>query len=137
MNLPKSTLERDPRLSTVHLRPGGWSTVCAALAAHFPAVGSDQWLERIARGLVLDGEGAAITPLTPYRAGLCIRYYRDVPDEQPIPGTETVLHRDEHLLVVDKPHFLPVVPSGRFVEQTLLRRLLQNVLVKQQLSCTV
>ena len=53
-----------------------------------------------------------------------MHYYREVSDEQPIPGRETVLHQDEHLLVVDKPHFLPVMPGGRFVEQTLLRRLL-------------
>ncbi|MEO8746278.1 MAG: pseudouridine synthase [Rhodanobacter sp.] len=125
MNLPESNLAHDPLLSKVHLRPGGWSTVWAALAAHFPAVGSAQWLKRIQRGYVLDMDGAAITPHTPYRAGLCIGYYREVPDEQPIPGSETVLHRDEHVLVVDKPHFLPVVPSGRFVEQTLLRRLLR------------
>lgn len=126
MNLPESTLARDPRLSTVHLRAGAWLTVWAALAAHFPAVGSDRWLERIQRGRVLDGDGAVITRHTPYRAGLRIGYYREVPDEEPIPGTETVLHRDDHLLVVDKPHFLPVMPSGRFVEQTLLRRLLQR-----------
>ena len=30
---------------------------------------------------------------------------------------------DEHLLVVDKPHFLPVTPSGHYVSQTLLAKL--------------
>jgi len=34
-----------------------------------------------------------------------------------------VLYQDEHLLVADKPHFLPVTPTGRFVQQTLLVRL--------------
>ena len=127
MKLPASTtLAHDPRLSTVHLQPGAWPTVWAALAAHFPAVGGARWLERIQRGRVLDGEGAAVTAHTPYRAGLCIRYYREVPDEQPIPGRERVLYRDDHLLVVDKPPFLPVVPAGRFVEESLLRRLLRQ-----------
>jgi tRNA pseudouridine32 synthase/23S rRNA pseudouridine746 synthase len=48
-------------------------------------------------------------------------------DESPIPFTETVLHVDEHLVVADKPHFLPVTPAGSFVEQTLLRRLIHRL----------
>ena len=35
----------------------------------------------------------------------------------------SILHIDEHLIVVDKPHFLPVIPSGRFLRETLLTRL--------------
>lgn len=50
-------------------------------------------------------------------------YYREVESEPAIPFEETVLHRDEHLLVVDKPRFLPVVPAGRFLQETLLARL--------------
>src|SRR3546814_2730834 len=38
-------------------------------------------------------------------------------------SSDLVLYRDAHLLIADKPHFLPVVPSGRFVQQTLLVRL--------------
>lgn len=44
-------------------------------------------------------------------------------DEPVIPFTEAVLHVDEHLVVADKPHFLPVTPAGAYVEQTLLHRL--------------
>ena len=50
-------------------------------------------------------------------------YYREVPNEAPIPFEEVVLYRDEHLLVVDKPHFLPVVPSGGYLAETVLVRL--------------
>src|SRR3546814_5650813 len=52
-----------------------------------------------------------------------LRYFREVPDEEPIPFRETVLHADDDLWVVDKPHFLPVVPAGRHVAETLLARL--------------
>jgi tRNA pseudouridine32 synthase/23S rRNA pseudouridine746 synthase len=94
----------------------------------FPAIGREQWLDRIERGRVLDAQGVAITPQTPHhRTGLRIHYYREVPDEVPIPFTETVLHMDEHLVVADKPHFLPVTPSGGFVEETLLRRLIRRL----------
>jgi tRNA pseudouridine32 synthase/23S rRNA pseudouridine746 synthase len=118
---------RDPQASTVHLPSGAWTTVVDALCARFVAIGRAQWLDRIARGRVLDEQGIAVTPQTPYRAGLCIHYYREVADEPPIPFTETVLHVDEHLVVSDKPHFLPVTPAGSFVEQSLLRRLIHRL----------
>ena len=52
-------------------------------------------------------------------------YYRETSrDSEPrIPFDEKILHVDEHLIVVDKPHFLPVTPSGRFLHETLLTRL--------------
>lgn len=124
MSLPPSI--RPLRASTVHLPAGAWATVLDSLCERFPAIGRAHWLDRIARGRVLDGLGAAITPQTPYREGMCIRYYREVEHEPPIPFTETVLHVDEHLLVADKPHFLPVTPAGRFVEETLLARLIRR-----------
>jgi tRNA pseudouridine32 synthase/23S rRNA pseudouridine746 synthase len=49
-----------------------------------------------------------------------------VPDEPRIPFDETVLHHDAHLLVADKPHFLPVTPSGAHVHETLLGRLIRR-----------
>ena len=50
-------------------------------------------------------------------------YYRDVPHEDPLPVAHTLLHRDEHLVVIHKPHFLPTTPGGRFVQETALVRL--------------
>jgi tRNA pseudouridine32 synthase/23S rRNA pseudouridine746 synthase len=43
--------------------------------------------------------------------------------EPEIPFEEGILFRDDHLLVADKPHFLPVTPSGLYLHQTLLNRL--------------
>ena len=126
MTPPAASMKRDPRRSTVHLRPGPWSTVWAALVARFPRVGATAWLERIGRGRVLDGDGIPVTLQTPCRPGMRISYFREVPDEQAIPGAVAVLYHDEHLLVADKPPFLPVMPSGRYLEQTLLRRLLRQ-----------
>lgn len=113
--------------STLHLPPGSWATVLDCLVAHFPAIGREQWLDRIARGRVLDGAGVPITPSTPYREGLRIRYFREVAEELPIPFVETVLHADAHLVVADKPHFLPVTPAGGFVQETLLARLIRRL----------
>ncbi len=125
--MPRSTFRRDTHASTVHLPAGDWASVLDALCARFAAIDRDTWLDRIARGRVLDGQGVAITPHTPYRAGLRIHYYREVEEETPIPFIETVVYADEHLVVADKPHFLPVTPAGGFVEQTLLRRLIRRL----------
>lgn len=113
--------------STLRLPPGPWTTVLECLCAHFAAVDSRTWRDRIARGRVLDAHGLPINDSTPYRVGLAIRYYREVGDEPPIPFAETILHADDDLLVVDKPHFLPVTPAGAYVAQTLLARMIVHL----------
>ncbi|MES2820298.1 MAG: pseudouridine synthase [Pseudomonadota bacterium] len=111
------------RPSTLHLPAGPWATVLEGLCGHFPGISCETWRERMARGRVLDMQGVAIEPQQPYREGLRLQYFREVADETPIPFVESVLYADEHLVVADKPHFLPVTPAGEYVEQTLLARL--------------
>lgn len=112
--------------STLHLPAGRWPTVLDCLCAHFPAFGREVWLDRFARHRVLDEQGQPLRADHPYREGLRVRYFREVPDEARIPFEEQVLFQDEHLLVVDKPHFLPVVPAGSYVRETLLSRLVER-----------
>ncbi len=112
--------------STLQLPPGTWPTVLDCLCERFPSVSRVQWLERMARGRVIDGEERCLTPETPHRVGLEVHYYREVPDEAPIPFDEVVLHEDSDLLVADKPHFLPVTPVGPHVHETLLGRLIRR-----------
>ena len=112
--------------STVVLPPGAWVTVLDCLVDRFPAISRAQWENRFARARVLDERGVPLTPEHPYRRGLRVHYYREVPLERPIPVQERILHLDDHLLVADKPHFLPVTPAGEFVEETLLRRLIRE-----------
>ncbi|WMN15986.1 pseudouridine synthase [Pseudomonas piscis] len=112
--------------STLYLPPGPWATVLDCLCDHFKAISREQWLDRFARGRVLDGQGQPIAVELAYREGLLIHYFREVPNEKVIPVQETVLYADEHLVVADKPHFLPVTPAGEYVEQTLLRRLIRR-----------
>ena len=112
--------------STLHLPAGPWPTVLDGLCAHFPAIGREAWLDRFARQRVQDEQGRPLPADHPYREGLRIRYFREVMNEARIPFEEQVLYRDEHLLVVDKPHFLPVVPAGGYVRETLLHRLVER-----------
>lgn len=110
--------------SRLQLPPGPWLTVLEALAAIFPSVPHAVWQQRFARGLVLDAMALPLSADAAYREGALVQYYREVPAEVPIPFTEQVLHVDAHLVVADKPHFLPVTPAGGHVEHTLLARLI-------------
>lgn len=93
------------------------------LTQQFPAVARPVWESRLARGEVADDRGRPLRADTACRQNAKIFYYRELPPETPIPFEETILHADAHLLAVDKPHFLPVTPSGRFLQETLLVRL--------------
>lgn len=105
------------------LPAGPWPTLLAFLCERFPAVGQAQWQQRMATGGVLDSQGQPLAPEQPYQAGTRIWYYRSVAAEPKVPFEEVILHQDGHLLVVDKPHFLPVQPAGPFVRETLVARL--------------
>lgn len=113
--------------STVHLPDGDWPTVLEALCARFPRITRAQWQGRMIRGLVFDAHGHAIDVDHAFRAGMRVHYFREVEAEPPIPFTEVVLHADEHIVVVDKPHFLPVMPAGVHVRETLLTRLIERL----------
>ncbi|MEO8011693.1 MAG: pseudouridine synthase [Dokdonella sp.] len=112
--------------STLQLPPGKWSSVLDCLCERFPAISREKWLERFARGRVHDQHGTILAADHPFRVGLLVHYYREVADEAPIPFVESIVYADEDLLVVDKPHFLPVAPTGRHVEHTLLTRLVRR-----------
>lgn len=109
--------------SYLWLPEGQWPDLLTFLLARFPDVAEASWRDRMARGEVRDGAGAVLAPDSAFRRGMQIFYYRELAAETPIPFKEEVLFMDQHLLVVDKPHFLPMIPSGRFLHETLLVRL--------------
>ena len=109
--------------SCVGLPAGHWRTITDFLVERFPAIAREVWLERMANKLVIDEFGALVTPEGPYPSHMRIYYYRAVDVEQRIPFEEAVLYQDAHLVVADKPHFLPVTPAGHYLQETLLVRL--------------
>ena len=112
--------------SRLQLPPGNWVSLLEGLCARFPRIDRLQWESRFARGRVQDAQGRALAADMPWQVGLEIRYFREVADEPVIPFVETILHHDAHLLVADKPHFLPTAPAGAFVRETLLARLVER-----------
>ncbi|MDB5868301.1 MAG: pseudouridine synthase [Polaromonas sp.] len=109
--------------SCVGLPAGSWPTFTDFLVERFPAIARQTWLERMAAGLVADEFGGLVTAERPYRGHMRLYYYRALPQEPRIPFEAAVLFQDAHLVVADKPHFLPVTPSGRYLQETLLVRL--------------
>ena len=109
--------------SCVALPHSGAGTMLQFLADRLPAVGVEVWRQRMAAGDVIDEHGVVITPERCFEPGLRLYYYRSLADEPVLPFQERVLYLDEHLLVADKPHFMPVTPSGPYLQSTLLVRL--------------
>jgi len=109
------------------LPPGQWPDLLTYLLQRFPAVSEPGWRARFLRGLVCDEAGQALTVHSPYLPGRVVFYYRELPSEPVIPFQAQILFEDEHLLVADKPHFLPVTPAGRFLSETLLTRLRREI----------
>ena len=102
---------------------GAWATALDFLSERLPQVSRDEWRRRLLARQVLDGAGQAVSPETPLQAGQFLHYFRHIPDEAPILFEEHIVFQDDWLVVADKPHFLPVTPAGRFVQQSLLVRL--------------
>lgn len=100
-----------------------WPLLIDFLSARLSAVSREAWAHRLARGEVLDDAGQPLPPGAVFTPGVRVYYYRELDHEPVVPFEEAVLHQDEHLLVADKPHFLPVTPGGRYVQQSLLVRL--------------
>ena len=111
--LPKRTNENS----------GKWKTILDFLLDEFPFLSEDIFKERMNRGEIVSHEGEVFNPSSPYQAEIHVFYYREVPDEVTLPFEENILFKDEHIIVVDKPHFIPVTPIGRCVRESLLSRL--------------
>ncbi len=105
------------------LPPGSWLTIRDFLVQRFPGIPAETWAARIQAGEVRDEHGAWVSGERAYQPQLRIYYYRALATEPRIPFDEVVVFQDDYLVVADKPHFLPVIPSGRYVQETLLVRL--------------
>jgi tRNA pseudouridine32 synthase / 23S rRNA pseudouridine746 synthase len=107
--------------SRVAVSAGPWTTVLDFLQARLPA--ATDWPERLARGDVLHAHGEPAKAVEPAHSGLLLWYWRQPPAEAAIPFDIEVLYQDAHIVVVDKPHFMPVTPGGRHLHETVLVRL--------------
>jgi tRNA pseudouridine32 synthase/23S rRNA pseudouridine746 synthase len=116
-------IAKQPSVVTLPAAPAPYPSIVEFLCRAFPGISHDQWAQRLRAGKVLDDRGRPINADTPYSPSKRIFYFREVENEPVIPFTEQILFQDGGILVADKPHFLPVIPGGRYVEECLLNRL--------------
>jgi tRNA pseudouridine32 synthase/23S rRNA pseudouridine746 synthase len=100
-----------------------WPSLLDALAQRLPNIGRAEWAQRLAHGDVVDAQGQPLRADSPCTSGQRVHYWRQVAQEPDLPFAHTVLYQDAHLVVADKPHFVPVTPSGPYVQSSLLVRL--------------
>jgi tRNA pseudouridine32 synthase/23S rRNA pseudouridine746 synthase len=93
--------------------------VLEELSARF----GDQASAKVLAGEVVCADGTVVDTATVLPTGAHVYLYRDLPDEVPVPFDIPILHRDDDIVVVDKPHFLATMPRGGHVAQTALVRL--------------
>lgn len=109
--------------SCVGLPQGSWPTIADFLVERFPAISRETWAARMEAHTVVDEHGVPVTMTRRYETPLRVYYYRTIDAEPRVPFDELILFRDEHLVAVDKPPFLPVTPTGKYLQESLLVRL--------------
>ncbi|MFF6909891.1 RluA family pseudouridine synthase [Streptomyces sp. NPDC012389] len=103
---------------------GLWASVGEHLVARFGgAVGAERVAAMIGAGRFVGADGRAVRGDEPYAAGRSLWFHRDFAAEEPVPFPIGIVHRDAHLVVADKPHFLATTPRGRHITQTAVARL--------------
>jgi tRNA pseudouridine32 synthase / 23S rRNA pseudouridine746 synthase len=112
-------------LDPVRLRTpdeGPWRTLHEHLVERLPRVDPERIAEMLREERIVGTDG----PLgfdAPFVPATFVWFHRDLPVEVPVPFEIGIVHRDEDILVADKPHFLATIPRGRHVLETALVRL--------------
>ncbi len=111
--------------STVTLPPTNkpYPSIIDFLVKRFPNIEKEIWINRILEGKIIDENGEKISFATNYIPGHRLRYYREILNEPKIPFKEKIIFENDEYIIVDKPHFLPVIPAGPYVNECLLNRL--------------
>ncbi|GAA1758937.1 RluA family pseudouridine synthase [Nocardioides hankookensis] len=102
-------------------RAGSWTTMGSWLRERLgPRVDVERLL--VEERFVYD-DLRAVREDDPYVLHTFVWFHRDLPDEVEVPGDLPVVHRDERLVVVDKPAFLSTIPRGEHVLQSVVVRM--------------
>jgi tRNA pseudouridine32 synthase / 23S rRNA pseudouridine746 synthase len=102
---------------------GPWGTALDYMMHRWGHIDPQGIEDRFDAGEIVGEAGLPLDRATPLQDHTFIWYYRTLPPETRIPVELNILHQDEHLLVVDKPHFLPTTPGGTYIQESALVRL--------------
>ncbi|MEU0168534.1 RluA family pseudouridine synthase [Streptomyces iakyrus] len=123
---PPSPLPQRHGVDPVRVRlpaAGTWRTVREHLVERLSGAGAGVVDGMFDAGRIVGADGRPVAADAPYVPGLFVWFHRDLPEEVPVPFPLEVVHRDEHIVVADKPHFLATTPRGSHVAETALARL--------------
>ncbi|WP_214367799.1 RluA family pseudouridine synthase [Pseudonocardia sp. H11422] len=121
----RSPLPQRHGLDPVRLRTPAeqsWMTMRDHLVERLPRVGPQRIDAMLREGRIVDRDGP-VAPDAPFVPESFVWFHRDLPVEVPVPFEIGIVHRDDDLLVVDKPHFLSTIPRGKHIVETALVRL--------------
>ncbi|MEV7574843.1 RluA family pseudouridine synthase [Pseudarthrobacter sp. NPDC089323] len=102
---------------------GPWETAMDYMMHRWGHIDPQGIEDRFDAGEIVGEGGVPLHRGTPLQDHTFIWYYRTLPPETRIPVDIGILYQDEHLLVVDKPHFLPTTPGGTYIQESALVRL--------------
>jgi tRNA pseudouridine32 synthase/23S rRNA pseudouridine746 synthase len=102
---------------------GTWATVREHLVERLTGAAPGMIESMFGSGRIVGADGRAVAPDAPYEPGMFVWFHRELPAEVPVPFPVEVVHRDAHIVVADKPHFLATTPRGSHVAETALARL--------------
>lgn len=109
--------------NAIWLPKGQWLTVFEYFCWRFPQIDKSNWLKRFQSQEIVFENGGIILQETIYQSDRHVYFYHYVPNEVEVPFQEAIIYQDDNIIVADKPHFLPVAPSGNYLHHTLLVRL--------------
>lgn len=122
---PRSPLPQRQGVDAVRLRlppDGPWDSLREHLVARLRPVDVAEVDAMLRDGRVVDRAGVPLPPQAPFVGGSVVWTQRELRPEVEVPFAIEVLHRDERLVVLDKPHFLATMPRGRHIVQSALAR---------------
>jgi len=97
------------------------------LSSKFSAIAREEWQLRFEAGGILNAAGRVVAPQDSLLKESHLHYYRSIRNEPELPFKAKVIFQDDYLVVADKPHFMPVTPGGRYLQQSLLVQLKQQL----------
>ena len=113
--------------STVGIPANTLVSALEFLSTKFSAVSREEWLQRFNAGEIFNADGRVVSPQDTLLNESHLHYYRSVQSEPTLPFKAKIIFQDDHLVIADKPHFMPVTPAGRYVQQSLLVQLKQDL----------
>ncbi|OTG88512.1 pseudouridine synthase [Acinetobacter sp. ANC 3813] len=119
--------------SKVFLKPSA-ASICSIydyLCVQFPHIDAAEWQQRFRDGLIYDANGTKLLSDSLFQANSHVFYYRFLKHEIHVPFEHEILFENDDLIVVDKPHFLTMSPTGQYVQETLLVRLKNQTGIEQ------